>query len=107
MEKFKLTGAIQEISQPKFLPSGAEVQTIVLAYTHENGTFKRDYSAPVTFYAKAGLDKLHEKNLGVGDTITVNFLPGGRKNKEWWNADINGDVFGLEVVKRASAEIEF
>lgn len=109
MQKLEVQGPIIEICQPKFLQDGAEVQTIVIEDTFSEGTYSKVCQLPIGFYSKAGLDKLHKHNLGVGDIISVPVLITGKKNREFWNVSMNGDLFKLEVVERAakSASIDF
>ena len=112
MEKIVIEGDIAELSQPKFLTNGAEVQTVVVAYQFTNGTFSKECTVPVSFYGAKGLDKLHALNLGVGDKVRFKALLSGRKSKngEFWNADVQGDVFDAVVLvpaKQNTADIDF
>ena len=108
MDKFKLTGRVQEFHVRQVTQSGYEEITLVVHYTYENGTYKRDFSTPVKLSSKlpAGLEKFDALKVGVGDMIEIPFLPGGYKSKngEFWNAKLEGDLFGLKVVEKA---IEF
>lgn len=108
MEKPKVTGYVKEFHGNKFLQNGAEVLTIILAWTFEAGNFKKEMLTPIGFYGKDGLDKLKEK-VSIGDKITVPFLPSGRlsKNGEFWNAELQGDHFQLTVDEKAKPEIGF
>lgn len=108
MDKPKVTGRIQEFHGRKFLQNGAEVITLIISHTFENGKFKVELTTPISFYG--GIPKCLEKfdalNLGVGDLVEVPYLPAGYKSKsgDFWNAKLDGDTFGLKVLEKA---IEF
>lgn len=114
MQKPSITGRIQEFHGNKFLANGAEVLTLIIAWTFINDTktFTKEMLTPISFYGKDGLDKLKEK-VSVGDLVTVPFLPGGRPSKsgEFWNAQLDGDSYGLTVDEPANTapvkDIEF
>ena len=71
---FQLTGDILEISEPKFLQTGAEVQTILIGWS--DGDYAQ--SAAVDFYDKKGLDKLHALKLKGGDNVTIPCQPSSK-----------------------------
>ena len=114
MEKPKLVGHVAEIHDRKVLQSGAEVVTLVIAYTYENGTFKKELQTPVSFYGglPKGLEKLDALNLSIGDKVEVPYLPAGYKSKtgDFWNAKLDGDTFGFKILEKAAPpakDIEF
>ena len=105
MDKPKITGTVLEVHGRKFLENGAEVLTLIISSTFENGTYKKDLTTPIAFYGKAPecLDKFDALNLNVGDKVEVPYLPSGYKSKsgDFWNAKLDGDSFGLKVIERA------
>jgi hypothetical protein len=103
--EFSIEGTIIELSEPKFLQSGAEVQTIVIGWN--DGSY--ECKAAVEFYAKDGLKKLHALNLKVGDTISVPVQPSSKvregegANGPWrfWSTNLRGDSWNVAVLNSA------
>ncbi len=102
--QFLLTGTVTEISEPQFLQNGAEVQTIVLGW--KDGEYPQ--SAAVDFYAKNGLEKLHKKEIALGDTISVPIQPSSKVKEgtgrngayRFFQTTLRGDSWSVDVVER-------
>jgi hypothetical protein len=109
MEKPKITGRVQGFHGNQFRPNGDEVLTLLVDWTFESGTYKKELTSPIQLYGKAPecLDKV-KASVSMGDLVEVPYLPGGfqSKNKEFWNATLQGDTFGLKVLEKAK-EIPF
>jgi hypothetical protein len=104
----KLTGDVLEVSEPKFLQNGAEVQSVLVGW--KDGDYEQ--SANVDFYGKApkGLDKLHEVKLKVGDNVTIDCTPsskvkegeGAKGAYRFFQTTLRGDAWHV-VVNNATA----
>lgn len=111
---FPLEGEVIEIEGPKRLPDGsAEVATIVVKWM--DGNYLQ--SAAVNYYAKGdeGLKKLKEKNIKVGDMVSLPFQPKAKlvegigKNGPYrfYNNELRGDSWQAQVSIPAAEAIEF
>ena len=116
MQKPNIIGTIQEFHGQKFLQNGAEVITLILAwtFTSENGKYSKEVTTPISLYGglPKGLEAFTALNLGVGDKVSIDYLPTGYKSKsgDFWNSKLDGDLFTLKLVEKASApakDIEF
>jgi hypothetical protein len=107
MTKPSITGVIQEFHGQKFLPNGAEVITLILAwtFTSENGKYTKEVTTPVNLYGGVPkcLEDFHAKKLGVGDKVYIEYIPSGYKSKsgDFWNSKLDGDLFSLKLVEKA------
>lgn len=108
---FIVKGTVLEISEPQFLPNGAEVQTILVGW--EDGDYKQQ--AAVDYYAAKGLEKLHEKKIAVGDTVALPCQPSSKLKEgegpkgpyRFFQNQLRGDAWKAEVVTKSAEPIPF
>lgn len=110
---FNLTGNILEVGEPKFLQTGAEVQTLLIGW--KDGDYEQ--AAAVDFYGKAPecLSKLHKLALKGGENVTIPCVPSSKVKEgdnekghyKFFTTTLRGDSWRVVVNGGGEAPIEF
>ena len=112
--QFNLEGLVSEISEPRFLQNGAEVQTWVVKW--RDGDYEN--AAAVEFYSAKGLDKLRQAQVAVGDSVQVAVVPSSRIKEgtgkdgqpyRFWQTNLRGDSWSVKKLDVAApaGDIDF
>lgn len=109
-----LEGSVSEMSEPRFLQNGAEVQTWVIVW--RDGDWEQ--AAAVEFYSAKGLDKLRQAQVAVGDSVQVAVVPSSRIKEgtgkdgqpyRFWQTNLRGDSWSVKKLDVAApaGDIDF